>query len=741
MFARRHDDDNGDGEGRAMDEPLLNKGDIEGGTQCQSSVINNDNEREVLDPSPPPPPPSLSQFINLGRPEFPMLFIALLLMLTNQFMQLVNPKLLGHAYDALVDPNLNPEDKISKINQSLTLVLILHGSGVIAGFGRSVLMGTAGERIVARLRNTLYSKILNQEIAFFDGNKTGDLVSRLGSDTTVVRQAISSSWAEVTIGLARLVASICLMFSISPRLASVTLGACLGIFCVCLPFGRAIGKLSSAYQEVLGEAQNYPTEAIGAMRTVKSFAAERKEFERYRSKIGVPQDFRFWWPSRRPRTTYSIGFWKTLLTSSFYNFIFGAGFGAMYVSLWYGFRLVNDGQMTLGELTAFQAYIILIGGSLAHTSSSISQLIEAKGASARIFELLHREPRISSNPSPSIPAYSGRVEDEQEWGNSNVQQPTTPIPTARIFELLHRDPMISSTASPSSPACSGGAEGEQERGDSTVPQPTIPIPTASSSSSSQSDKSLRQGAVHFQNVSFAYPSRPNLKVLNNFTLSIPANSTTAIVGSSGAGKTTIISLLQRFYDVSTGSIRIDNVDIRTMDLHQMRRRIGYVQQEPQLFGMSVRDNVAYGIMDRDELVGDEEIYEACRKANAYDFIMQWPEGLDTLVGERGVKLSGGQKQRLAIARSILIDPRILILDEATSALDAESEHLVQQAIDTASEGRTVLIIAHRLSTIKRANSIVVLEDHSIQDVGTHDELIKRCATYQNLIKRQSSMAE
>lgn len=173
----------------------------------------------------------------------------------------------------------------------------------------------------------------------------------------------------------------------------------------------------------------------------------------------------------------------------------------------------------------------------------------------------------------------------------------------------------------------------------------------------------------------------------------------------------------------------------------MRRRIGYVQQEPQLFGMSVRDNVAYGIMDRDELVGDEEIYEACRKANAYDFIMQWPEGLDTLVGERGVKLSGGQKQRLAIARSILIDPRILILDEATSALDAESEHLVQHAIDTASEGRTVLIIAHRLSTIKRANSIVVLEDHSIQDVGTHDELIKRCATYQNLIKRQSSMAE
>jgi len=592
-----------------------------------------------------------------------MLLTAFLLMLINQFMQLIIPKLLGHAYDALVNPDLDSPSKLSQIKHTMILVLSLHGSGVIAGFGRGVLMGTAGERIVARLRNTVYSQILSQEIAFFESHKTGDLVSRLGSDTTVVRQAISSSWAEVSIGLARLVASICLMFSISPRLALVTLGTCLLVFGVCLPFGRVIGRLARDYQEVLGEAQSYPTETIGAMRTVKAFAAEGRELERYRSKIGDPGDGAMggWWPAASPRTTYSVGFLKTLFSSGFYNFIFGAGFGAMYVSLWYGFTLVDDGQMTLGQLTAFQAYIILIGGSLAHTSRSISQLIEAKGASARLFELLHRHPTITAQPSP---------------------------------DQTHMD--------------------------------------------QDAEISLR-GTVQFQNVSFAYPTRPNIPVLTDFSLSLPTDSTTALVGSSGAGKTTVVSLLQRFYDVTAGSILIDGRDIRTMDLTQMRRRIGYVQQEPQLFGMTIRENVAYGM---DQPVTDDQIYDACRRANAYDFISRWPEGLDTMVGERGVKLSGGQKQRIAIARSILVDPRILILDEATSALDAESEHLVQQAIDTASEGRTVLVIAHRLSTIMTADKIVVMDDHSIRDVGTHDELLGRCGTYQNLIKRQSqSMGE
>jgi ABC-type multidrug transport system fused ATPase/permease subunit len=199
--------------------------------------------------------------------------------------------------------------------------------------------------------------------------------------------------------------------------------------------------------------------------------------------------------------------------------------------------------------------------------------------------------------------------------------------------------------------------------------------------------------------------------------------------------------MQRFYDVTKGSITLDGNDIRSLDLKWYRRQIGFVQQEPQLFGLTIRQNVCYGILENEQSITDEEVYEACRKANAHDFIQEWPNGYDTLVGERGVKLSGGQKQRIAIARALLINPRILLLDEATSALDAESEHLVQEAIDKAVQGRTVLIVAHRLSTIQRAHQIVVMDNHQIVDVGTHSELMQRCTKYQDLIRRQQDISQ
>lgn len=201
-----------------------------------------------------------------------------------------------------------------------------------------------------------------------------------------------------------------------------------------------------------------------------------------------------------------------------------------------------------------------------------------------------------------------------------------------------------------------------------------------------------------------------------------------------SGKSTVVSLLQRFYDVTSGSVTIDGHDIRNLDMNWLRSHIAYVQQEPQLFGLTVRENIAYG-MDRE--VTQDEIEAVAKEANAHEFISQWPDGYDTLVGERGIQLSGGQKQRIAIARALLPGPKILLLDEATSALDSESEHLVQEAIDKAIVGRTVLIVAHRLSTIQRADQIVVVDDHQIVDVGSHAELLNRCSKYQDLIKRQS----
>ena len=670
--------------------------------------------------SPPPPPPSLYRFVMLARPEFGMLFLVCLLVIMGQVAQLILPQMVGRAYDVLVHPTTPMDEKMPHINRIMATVLFIHVASSLAGGIRSSLTGIAGECIVTRLRNTLYSNILRQEIAFFDATKSGELISRLGSDTTVIKQAISNSWHEVLLGFIRLLASITLMFWISPQLAAVTIGSTFAIFLLCLPFGQAMGKLSKLYQDTLGEAQNYPTETIGAMRTVQSFAAEEREAKRYASLIGTPS-LR---PNRKEKTTFRIGFDLSIVRSAFGVCIFGGGFAAMYVSLWYGFYLVHHQHMTLGELTAFQSYIFLIGGILATISGSIANFIQARATAQRIFDLLDREPKILCGSSCTSDG------DATSCDHDETRTATT-TNTTDIEEQA---------------------------------APLLP-----------SDKELWKGTLHgsiaFHNVSFSYPTRPDVQVLHNFSLTIPKGQTTAIVGPSGTGKSTVLSLLERFYDAQQGSICIGGIDVRQMDIKALRRQIGFVQQEPTLFGQSLRDNIAYGIDDTEDNALltqssssepsaslDEQIMESIRKANAYEFISQIPNGLDELVGERGIKLSGGQKQRIAIARAILLNPPILLLDEATSALDAESEFLVQQAMDAASEGRTVIIVAHRLSTIKKANKIVVMDKNSlnddkggdgssssggggvadsIQDVGTHEELMGRCETYRNLIARQS----
>jgi ABC-type multidrug transport system fused ATPase/permease subunit len=616
----------------------------------------------------------LSKLLGLARPERGMLILSVVLMLASEAGGLLIPLILAQAYDDLVNPNFSSAQRMSHINRTMLLVIVIHFSCLAVDFLRRACMGVIGERVVARTRNQLYGSILKQEIAFFDEHKTGELVSRLGSDTTLLQKASSEALPEVIIGGTTVLVSLVIMFWISPKLAGLMMGFVVLIGLICIPFGSLLGKLSKAHQDALGLAQTFSTEALGAMRTVQSFAAEDRERLRYSNVIGRPEKYPWWWPYDRKtqRTTYSVGFFQAITVVGMYMVIFGLGFGSMYISLWYGFKLVSDGEITLGKLTAFQSYIFQIGASLGQTSQFISNLIEAQGAGARVFFLLERKPAIPTTPeSHPLPV------DKKD--NNDDESPARPqVPTSMV------------------------------------------------------------GAVDFNGVHFSYPSRPNVEVLTDFNLSIHANQTTALVGTSGSGKSTVVALLQRFYDVTSGSVMIDGHDIRDLDLKWLRSHIAYVQQEPQLFGLTVRENITFG-MDRE--VTQEEVESATVKANAHEFISKWPDGYNTLVGERGIQLSGGQKQRLAISRALLVDPKILILDEATSSLDSESEYLVQEAINKAIVGRTVLIVAHRLSTIQRAHQIVVVDNHQIIDIGTHEVLLQRCTKYQDLIKRQSLMGE
>jgi ATP-binding cassette subfamily B protein len=603
--------------------------------------------------------PSLMRLLKLAMPEMAMLIISFIFVLGSEAANMVTPLIVANAYDALINPTIpDNAQRMSEINHWMMIAVIVTIVGILAGFLRATIQGVIGERVVARLRCKLYEQILRQEIAFFDEHKSGELVSRLGSDTTLLQTVVSTSLPEVLTQLVKAVAGLFLMFYISPKLAGLALGGVSIIFVICLPTGQLMGSLSKAYQDVLGSAQNHSTEAIGSMRTVQAFAAERKEILMYAGKIGEPDNIPQWWPPNEPTTTYRVGFFKAIVNAGFFSFVFGAGFGFLNVTLWYGFYLVLEGEVSLGQLTAFNSYIISIGFAMGQCAQSIAKVYEGLGAGGRVFYLLDRVPLI---PEP-----------------------------------------------PSSP---------EERKEAVKPDAMV-------------------GDIVFENVSFSYPSRPGQLVLDGVSLTIPSNTTTALVGSSGAGKSTVVSLLQRFYDINQGRITVDGHDLKSLDLTWLRQHVGYVQQEPHLFGLTIRENMLYGV-DRD--VSQEELEAAAIDAHAHDFIKEMTDGYDTLVGERGVQLSGGQRQRVAIARALLTNCRILLLDEATSALDAESEHLVQRAIEKAVVGRTVIIVAHRLSTIRQADQIVVMDNHRVVDVGVHDALMTKCSKYHDLIKRQSVM--
>ena len=573
---------------------------------------------------------SMRRIIALARPQLPVLTVATLALFISSGMSLLYPQAIRWMVNLVVDG-----DSISSLNWIAGVLRGLFLAQSVFTMLRSWLFTVAGERVVADLRTRLYSSIIRQDIAFFDTGRTGELTNRLASDTTVLQNTVT---VNVSMGLRYLISGfggIVLLIWMSPYLAIVALSIVPVVAVAAALLGRAIRKLSRRMQDALARSTEVAEETFSGVRTVRAFAQESAEVERYGLAV---QD------------SYRIAARRALAMGSFQGVAGFAGYGAIAIVVWMGGRMVMTEEMLIGDLTAFLLYTLMVAVSLGALAGLYADFMKALGASQRVFELLDRVSPL-----------------EQNGG-----------------EIL----------------------GENE------------------------------GRIRFEGVVFSYPARPDVPVLQGLDFGLERGKVVALVGPSGSGKSTVAQLITRFYDPDEGRIFLDDQEYTTLDPSSLRRQVGVVSQEPILFATSIEQNIRYGRAD----ASLEEVQEAARAANALDFITEFPEGFETLVGERGIRLSGGQKQRIAIARALLKDPSILVLDEATSALDTESEHLVKEALDRLMSGRTTLVIAHRLSTVQDADQVLVLEGGMIAESGSHQELIGRGGLYKRLVERQFAVA-
>ncbi|AKP50483.1 ABC transporter ATP-binding protein [Cyclobacterium amurskyense] len=501
----------------------------------------------------------------------------------------------------------------------------------IFSFFRVWLFAKVSENSMRDIRVALYERLVRLPMTFFDQRRTGELISRITSDVTMLQDTFSITLAELLRQIITLFAGIIFLFYTTPRLTLFMLITIPVLVVIAMIFGKFIRKLSKKTQDHLASANVVVEETLQSIVTVKSFTGEAYEINRYRNKLN---------------SVVAVALKAAGFRGAFISFIIFALFGGIVAVIWYGATLVSAGDMSVGDLVSFVLYTTFIGGSIAGLGDIYGQVQKAIGSSERVLEILNEATEKQTGT-----AFLGRM----------------------------------------------------------------------------------KGSIRFDKVSFHYPTRPEYRVLNELSLHAEPGEKIALAGHSGAGKSTIIQLLLKFYEVGSGSILLDDKSITDWDPQGLRKNIGMVPQEVLLFGGSIRENIRYAKPD----ASDEELLQAAKQANALEFIDKFPEGLDTLVGERGIKLSGGQRQRIAIARAILKDPAILILDEATSSLDAETESLVQEALDKLMKGRTTIIIAHRLSTIRKVDRIYVIKDGQVIEEGNHESLSsKEGGHYAHLVNLQ-----
>ncbi len=500
-------------------------------------------------------------------------------------------------------------------------------------FARFYWVSWLGERVTADIRTAVFSHLMTLHPGYFEENRSGEIQSRITTDTTLLQTVIGSSVSVALRNLLMMIGGTLFLFITNPRLTSIVM--------ICIPlvigpimiFGRRVRQLSRSSQDEIANVGAYVGESIQHIKTVQAYTHQRANEQAFADHV---------------ESAFKVALARILSRSVLITIVITLVFGAVAAMIWVGGQDVISGRMSAGELTAFVVYAVIVASAVGAISQVIGDLQRAAGATERLMELLHAPSEIVSPAQP------------------------------RAFDLPLR------------------------------------------------------GEISVQGLRFCYPSRPRSAALDGLDLQVEAGSSVALVGPSGAGKSTLFDMLLRFYDPQQGRILVDGIDIRELDLENLRRQFAIVSQQPAMFTGNVRDNIRYG---RPE-ASDEEVEAAARAAYADEFIEQLPQRYDSFLGEAGIRLSGGQRQRLAIARAILRDAPILLLDEATSALDAASERKVQLALDGLMRNRTTLIIAHRLATVKNVDTIVVMEAGRVVARGSHQQLLESSPLYARLAALQ-----